>query len=210
MTVKQQAMRHVRQGAIRIGLLWLQLSLGGMPVQAQINAPINPPTSSPMARSANPVAFRVMEPVIPNVPPLDHTDRYLPSLETSTYIVLRLNERRVYVYQGETMLAYYPVAIGKPSTPTPTGEFRVFQMITDPIWQSPWTGEVEPPGPDGSLGLRWIGFANLPNGVIGFHGTPNEASIGQAASNGCVRMYNEDVVQLFDQIEMGMLVRVEP
>lgn len=138
-------------------------------------------------------------------------DDYLPSAAPkASEIVLRLSERRVYVYDGDRVLDSYPVAIGTSNTPTPTGEFEVFQMIVEPSWQSPWTGEVFPPGPLSALGLRWIGFTELPNGVIGFHGTPTLASIGQAASNGCVRLRNEDVLALFEHVRMGMTVVVEP
>jgi lipoprotein-anchoring transpeptidase ErfK/SrfK len=69
---------------------------------------------------------------------------------------------------------------------------------------------VRPPGPDSALGLRWIGFWTDGKDTIGFHGTPTINSIGQAASHGCVRMRNEDVVALFNQVEMGTLVVVEP
>ena len=128
----------------------------------------------------------------------------------ATQIILRLAERRVYVYGDDRVLASYPVAIGTSDTPTPTGEFEIFQMIENPSWQSPWTGEVFPPGPDSALGLRWIGFFEQSNGLIGFHGTPTLDSIGQAASNGCVRMRNEDVIALFEYARMGMTVIVEP
>lgn len=125
-------------------------------------------------------------------------------------LVLRLRERRVYVYRGDRVETSYPVAIGKPSTPTPTGTFQVFQMIKDPIWRNPWTGQVTRPGANSALGLRWIGFNQRPNGIIGFHGTPTVNSIGRAASNGCVRMRNEHVVELFEKVHMGATVVVEP
>lgn len=137
----------------------------------------------------------------------DHLPVRLPQ---ATQIVLRLGERRVYVYDNDRVLDSFPVAIGAPNTPTPTGQFEIFQMIVDPVWQSPWTGEVFAPGANSALGLRWIGFAELPNGIIGFHGTPTVGSIGRAASNGCVRLRNEDVLALFEHVEMGMTVVVEP
>jgi lipoprotein-anchoring transpeptidase ErfK/SrfK len=144
----------------------------------------------------------------PDLPPLGEFSRYQPEDQT-IYLVLKLGERRVHVYQGEKLLASYPVAVGRPEFPTPTGEFEIFEMIVNPAWQNPWTGEVEAPGADGSLGLRWIGFTKMPNGVIGFHGTPNVASIGRAASHGCVRMRNEDIVKLYEHVKVGTLVRVE-
>lgn len=148
---------------------------------------------------------------LPLLPGLPAADTYLPTVEQlPTHVVLRLGQRRVYVYSDEIELASYPVAVGRSDTPTPTGDFQVFEMIENPVWQSPWTGEVHRSGADSALGLRWIGFARMPNGVIGFHGTPTVASIGHAASNGCVRLRNEHVLQLFSQVQIGMSVRVEP
>jgi lipoprotein-anchoring transpeptidase ErfK/SrfK len=64
------------------------------------------------------------------------------------------------------------------------------------------------PGPDNPLGVRAINW-NRPGGgdtLIRFHGTPNEASIGTAASNGCVRMFNSDVIELYDLVSPGMTI----
>ncbi|MEC4806736.1 MAG: L,D-transpeptidase [Jaaginema sp. PMC 1079.18] len=161
--------------------------------------------TNPEATAA--ITFASLDSTLPELPPLGDPSLYLPASET--YLVLRLGERRVYVYRGDDVLASYPVAIGTSRTPTPTGEFQVFQMIENPVWQSPWTGEIKEPGPNSALGLRWIGFAQMSNGIIGFHGTPTVSSIGQAASNGCVRMYNKDVVAMFEQVDMGTRVVVE-
>lgn len=152
--------------------------------------------------------FTIQAPELP-LPALETFSHYQPTENEIIHLVLRLKERQLYVYKGQKAIASYPVAIGRPSTPTPTGEFRVLEMLENPSWQNPLTGEVEAPGEDGSLGTRWIGFANLPNGVIGFHGTPNRASIGRAVSHGCVRMRNEDAESLFQQIVVGTVVSVK-
>lgn len=125
-------------------------------------------------------------------------------------IVLDLGDRRVYLYNDSELVNSFPVAIGAAETPTPTGEFEVSQLVVNPVWQSPWTGEVRSPGPNSALGLRWIEFASNSEGVFGFHGTPTVESIGQAASNGCVRMHNADVVELFAQVAIGTTVSVVP
>ena len=137
----------------------------------------------------------------------DHLPRYVPKADR---IILKLRDRRVYVYDDDQVLDSFPVAIGAPGTPTPTGQFEIFQMVENPVWQSPWTGEVFAPGANSALGLRWIGFAELSNGIIGFHGTPTVSSIGRATSNGCVRLRNEDVLALYSHVRMGMMVIVEP
>ena len=125
-------------------------------------------------------------------------------------IVLRLGDRKVYLYKGETLVNSYPVAVGAANTPTPQGEFEVSKLVIEPVWQSPWTGEMHPPGPNSALGLRWIGFFADESGAFGFHGTPTLDSIGKAVSNGCVRMRNEDIVALFSQVKIGTPVVVVP
>jgi lipoprotein-anchoring transpeptidase ErfK/SrfK len=166
--------------------------------------------SSPAPTQTNPGSI-LRNLLGPGIPPLTNPDQFLPLNRLyQKRIVLRLSERRVYLYQGEQELASYPVAVGKPGWETPTGTFEVIMMIENPSWQNPWTGEVRPPGPESALGLRWIGFWSNGKDTIGFHGTPTIESIGQAASHGCVRMHNEDVVALFEQVEMGTTVIVEP
>lgn len=145
----------------------------------------------------------------PEVPGLGNFDQYQPAIYQPR-LVLSLSQRQVYLYHGDTIIASYAVAVGHPDTPTPLGDYEVFQMIVDPVWQSPWTGEVHAPGPDSALGVRWIGFVEMSNGIIGFHGTPTVSSIGHAASNGCVRMRNEDVMELFEQVTVGTPVSVIP
>lgn len=128
--------------------------------------------------------------------------------EVPTRLVLRLGQRRVEVYRGETLEASYPVAVGKAGWETPTGDFAVLSTIENPGWTSPFTNEVMPPGPDSPLGDRWIAFWTDGENMIGFHGTPNRASVGQAASHGCVRMYNEHVRELYEFVQVGTPVTV--
>lgn len=144
----------------------------------------------------------------PALPQLGDPRDFLPD-EARTRLVLRLNDRRVYVYRGDEAVASYPVAIGRAGWETPKGSYAVMQMIKDPSWRHPWEGYVIPPGPDNPLGNRWIGFWTDGKNFIGFHGTPNESLIGQAVSHGCVRMRNQDIQALFAQVEIGTPVVVE-
>jgi hypothetical protein len=94
----------------------------------------------------------------------------------------------------------YPVAVGKPSAPTPVGSFRIINKVENPTWYPPFGGRPVPPGPDNPLGKYWLGF--LPSGY-GLHGNNDPSSIGKAVSLGCVRMRNEDVAELFALIPVG-------
>ncbi|MES1022362.1 L,D-transpeptidase [Gloeocapsa sp. BRSZ] len=122
---------------------------------------------------------------------------------------IQLNSRKVTLYQGETPIKSYPIAVGRPGWETPTGNFRVGQMLKNPTWISPLTDERIPGGhPENPLGSYWIGFWSDGRNSIGFHGTPNSETVGTAASHGCIRMYNEDVEELFSQVRLGTLVTV--
>jgi lipoprotein-anchoring transpeptidase ErfK/SrfK len=144
--------------------------------------------------------------LIPALPPIQPI---FPEV-TETRLVLRLSARRVYVYRGDELQVSYPVAIGRPGWETPIGSFEVFQMVENPGWTNPFTREVVPPGPRNPLGERWIAFWTDDTNYIGFHGTPNRDSVGRAASHGCIRMYNEDVRALYEMVEVGTPVVVEP
>uniref|UniRef100_B8HNW0 ErfK/YbiS/YcfS/YnhG family protein n=1 Tax=Cyanothece sp. (strain PCC 7425 / ATCC 29141) TaxID=395961 RepID=B8HNW0_CYAP4 len=141
------------------------------------------------------------------LPSLGSADQFLP--EQSVKLVLRLQQRRVYLYQDDQVAASYPVAVGKPGWETPTGKFRVMHKVVNPVFENPFNGVVTPPGPGNPLGDRLIVFAKVGNkGYAGFHGTTNEALIGQAVSHGCVRMKNKDIRALFERIHVGTTVIV--
>lgn len=128
----------------------------------------------------------------------------------TTTLVLQLSQRQLYVYRGDTLETMFPVAVGRAGWETPTGRFAVSYMLENPGWTNPFTGEVMPPGPSNPLGERWISFWTDGQNEIGFHGTPNRGSIGQAASHGCVRLYNEHIRELYDLVTPGTVVTVLP
>jgi L,D-transpeptidase ErfK/SrfK len=125
-------------------------------------------------------------------------------------LVVDLSDRRVYLYQQHTLKVSYPLAVGQAGWETPTGSFKVFQMMQNPSWQHPITKEVIPPGPDNPLGKSWIGFWADDKMLIGFHGTNQETLIGQAVSHGCLRMKNRDISALYRQVALGTVVEVRP
>jgi L,D-transpeptidase ErfK/SrfK len=149
---------------------------------------------------------------IPQLPPLGSADDFLPKLDplAFTHLVIRLSDRRVYVYDRDQVKTSFPVAIGRAGWETPTGSYHILQMLRNPAWQHPFTGEIMPPGVDNPLGSRWIGFWTDGTNFIGFHGTPNAESVGTPASHGCIRMYDRDVTKLFEMVKIGTRVEVVP
>jgi L,D-transpeptidase ErfK/SrfK len=166
----------------------------------------------PVANSAskNVLEQTVLNLKIPPLPALGDPSQYFPIQESQMRLLIRLSQRKVYVYDGETEIASYPIAVGKSGWETPTGNFQVLQMLQDPVWEHPWTGELVPPGAKNPLGDRWIGFWTDGKNYIGFHGTPSEELVGQAVSHGCVRMKNDHIRALFEKVEVGTPVAVQP
>jgi lipoprotein-anchoring transpeptidase ErfK/SrfK len=130
-----------------------------------------------------------------------------PAANTSN-VVVDLSDRRVHLYQEQHLLASYEVAIGQDGWETPTGSFYILHMQRGPKWRHPITKEVVEPGPDNPLGTRWIGFWIDRETEIGFHGTNQEELIGQAVSHGCLRMRNQDIEALYQQVSKGTPVTV--
>lgn len=134
--------------------------------------------------------------------PLSHWKASAPA----TRIHLDLRQRRISVIRDGQQLGRWPVAIGDPSTPTPTGFFQVESKLENPRYQSTKSGKVHPvTGLASPLGHRWIGFLQQGPNQFGIHGTPwpHWVKIRAAVSNGCVRMLNADVQKLYELVEVG-------
>ena len=131
-----------------------------------------------------------------------------PQVSETVNLVLKLKERKVYVYRGDQVLAKYPVAIGKKGWETPPGDWYVMEKITNPGWTSFKNGKFVKPGAKNPLGERWIGFWTDGKDTIGFHGTPDVKSVGKAVSHGCVRMFDKDVKAIFPLVQIGTIVKV--
>lgn len=124
-------------------------------------------------------------------------------------LVVDLSDRRVYLYRYNEVEKSYPVAIGKPGWETPIGTFAVDHLDSSPAWKQPITGETIPPGENNPLGKRWIGFWSDGVYQIGLHGSSQEYLIGQAVSHGCLRMRNADVLELYEEVDLGTTVVVK-
>ncbi|MEJ6952259.1 L,D-transpeptidase family protein [Natronospora cellulosivora (SeqCode)] len=117
-------------------------------------------------------------------------DKQGPGGEIS--IVINTYGRTLALYSDGELYKTYPVAIGKPSTKSPIGEWAIIQKSKD------WGG---------GFGTRWLGL-NVPWGIYGIHGTNKPWSIGRAASHGCFRMFNRDVEELFEWVPLKARVKV--
>ncbi len=119
-------------------------------------------------------------------------------------IVINLPSRTLDLYSDNTFVKEYPVAIGKPSTPTPIGNYAIQYMEVDPAWIPAGRGFSIPSGPSNPLGYRWMGFT----ADYGIHGTNAPWAIGSAVSNGCIRMFEQDAEELYSKVNIGTPVRI--
>jgi lipoprotein-anchoring transpeptidase ErfK/SrfK len=108
------------------------------------------------------------------------------------------------LYGGE-FFKVYPAGTGKQSC-TPAGTFTIATKLVDPPWYTD-EGVIPPDDPRNVLGARWMGF-NDPYAHYGIHGTVEPDSVGTQSSEGCVRLLNEDVAELYDFLPYGTTVTV--
>ncbi len=141
-----------------------------------------------------------------------------PSDHGSTYLVIRLKERRLDVMRDDVMtpVESFPIAVGRAGHETPVGRFQVEEMVEHPDYlqvdpkDRSRVLERIPPGPANPLGERWIGFAHGDGWTVGIHGTPHPQLLGRAVSGGCIRMRNGDVLRVYDSVKLGTIVVVDP
>ena len=95
------------------------------------------------------------------------------------------------IMHGGNFFKQYRVRLSKGNS-TPVGSYFVTTKLVDPDWYTR-EGVVPADDPENILGTRWIGF----KGKYGIHGTTQPDSIGKYSSNGCVRMLNKDVEEVY-------------
>jgi lipoprotein-anchoring transpeptidase ErfK/SrfK len=105
-------------------------------------------------------------------------------------IVVDLSDRRLYLFDGDNQIRSYPVGIGRIAAATPTGSMHIVSKS---------------PNPGGPFGAYWLGLSKPHYGI---HGTNDPSSIGKRVSHGCIRMYNQDVLELAKTVSVGTPVTI--
>lgn len=129
-------------------------------------------------------------------------------------IVINVPEMRLYLFPQRTRpgervpVRTWAVAIGDRDTPTPSGPFTIRSKDENPTWYVPDSiprserpRRVVPPGPDNPLGAYRI---KLSRGLYAIHGTDNPWGIGTLTTRGCIRLYPEDIDDLYHLVEPRM------
>ncbi len=122
------------------------------------------------------------------------------------YLTIDRGNFALRLWENLQLAKTYPIAVGMQGLETPAGVYSIDDKQVNPSWYVPdaaWAGDlagqVIPPGPEDPLKARWMGFYN----GAGIHGTDDIASLGTAASHGCIRMSIPDVIELYDQVPLG-------
>ncbi|MBA8734946.1 L,D-transpeptidase [Chromobacterium violaceum] len=135
------------------------------------------------------------------------------------HLVLNLPQARLFLYQDGKLARIFPVAVGKMLTQTPTGSFDITGIYRAPSWHVPKSIQEEmrrsgkevqtvvPPGPNNPLGPVFVRFGESSLG-LGFHGTNAPGSVPGFRSHGCVRLRNDDALELARTVSRGDAVTV--
>lgn len=127
-------------------------------------------------------------------------------------IVINIETRRLYFIVGDGTAREYPISVGKRGHASPTGVIQVSRKAENPVWiptdnmrrqNRRLPKFVQGGHPQNPLGPRAL---YLGGSLYRIHGTIDRSSIGEAASKGCYRMFNEDVIDLYPRVAIGAKV----
>jgi lipoprotein-anchoring transpeptidase ErfK/SrfK len=143
-------------------------------------------------------------------------ERRHPSGSTANPCQIDTKTNMLEIFEADKLVAAYPVTIGSSQTASPIGEWKVrgvaklprFRYDKEMLKHGQRSGNfhVLPPGPNSPVGVIWIA---LNKKGIGLHGTNEPETIGRAASHGCVRLTNWDVVRLAQKVKAGVPVSIQ-
>ncbi len=142
-----------------------------------------------------------------------HVDnRHIVPTTLADGILINIPQRMLFYFKSGKLTYHFPVGLGRPDWPTPTGPFTILSTEQDPVWDVPKSIQEEmrragkpvltcvPPGPNNPLGKHWLGLS-FPG--YGIHGTIAPASIYQFRTHGCVRLHPDDVAELSSVVSAG-------
>lgn len=144
--------------------------------------------------------------------PLRVDNRHIVANGVLDGIVINIPQRMLFYFHNRRLVRHFPVGLGRPDWPTPTGRFKIVIKEENPTWDVPQSIQEEmrragqpvttcvPPGPDNPLGKYWLGLS-IPG--YGIHGTNVPTSIYSFRTHGCIRAHNDDIAQLFADIAPG-------
>ncbi len=118
--------------------------------------------------------------------------------------VVDLSDYELTIHAHGYFVKRYDVCIGRDNS-SPTGSFKIQDKQADPTYYGP-NGVIEHDDPENPLGEHWLSIGDS----FGIHGTIHPDSIGKAESDGCIRLRNEEVAEVFDFLSIGSDVVIRP
>jgi len=122
---------------------------------------------------------------------------------TVHFVLVSIPDRKLALLKNGRLVRTYRIAVGKASTPSPTGAFKIVNRVSNPTYYH--KGQVIAAGKGNPVGTRWMGLSAKGYGI---HGTNQPNSIGKAASTGCIRMGKRDLEELFELVNVGDAVEI--
>ncbi|RDY69073.1 hypothetical protein DXT76_17415 [Halobacillus trueperi] len=126
-------------------------------------------------------------------------------------IIINKSNNQLAFYENGKLQKVFPVATGRTRSLTPEGKFSLVNKVKN----RPWYKEGIPGGdPRNPLGARWLGikvpgdWGHTSGNMYGVHGTNQPSSIGTYVSSGCIRMYNKDVIWLYERADKNIPVYI--
>lgn len=132
-----------------------------------------------------------------------HPDQELRIWSARFSCIVDKSQNILTLKSDEDIIKTYIVSTGTNNC-TPVGTFKIVNRLPDPVWYKAGA-IVLPESPDNILGSRWLGFDIAGYGI---HGTTQPETIGQQLTQGCVRMVNRDVEEVYDLLPVGTEVIV--
>ena len=140
------------------------------------------------------------------------TDHVLPDAPAEG-IVINVAEQRLYWFRGEGDIVTHPIGTGRVGYSTPRGATKIVRKKEHPTWtpgasahrDDPTLPAVVKAGPENPLGDHAL-YLGWPSYLV--HGTNEPDGVGRRVSRGCIRLYPEDILSLFEQVPIGTPVRV--
>ena len=139
----------------------------------------------------------------------------LPDVPVHSGIVINVPEFRLFFFPPNNpgMVMTFPIGVGDEGKDTPLGTYKVIEKIVNPAWyvpesirkEKPDLPRVVPPGPDNPMGSHAL---RLSLRSVLIHATDKPWGIGTRSSHGCLRLYPEDIVQLFRLVRKGTKVTI--
>lgn len=144
-------------------------------------------------------------------------NRHIVPSADSVEVVINIPQRVLFHAANDGAVKAYPIAAGRSTWRTPTGDFTIAAKETDPTWDVPLSIQEEmrregkpvlthvPPSPQNPLGRYWLGLS-IPG--VGIHGTNAPSSIYSLVTHGCIRLQPGDIEELFAQVQVGVRGRI--